>query len=287
MITICIAAYRYDAGPLLESLQGALRQGSESVRVLLADDSSGEPWTGVYDTLAQQFGIDILRPEENLGRVGIRNLLAQKAESDWLLFLDVDSVIPDSDFIRRYQEAAKQADVVAGGTLYTPDQEGAGSLRHRYGLAREMVSAAKRQQTPYARLALNNLLIQRETFFAAGGLDRAIQGYGHEDTLLGRQLERIGARILHIDNPVLHTGLEEDETFITKSEEAARNLARLYQAGKLGPEDARLIRTGLRVGQMGLGWMVRLVAGLYPTPSLRGLDLRKLAAFVAELGARP
>lgn len=283
MITVCIAAYRYDADPLLKSLQGALRLGGECIRVVLADDSSGEPWTGLYDTLAQQFGIEVVRPEENLGRVGIRNLLAEKAESDWLLFLDVDSVIPDLDFICRYKEAAKQADVVAGGTLYTTDQEGAGSLRHRYGLAREMVPATKRNQAPYARLALNNLFIRRQTFLDAGGLDTAIQGYGHEDTLLGRQLERIGAGILHIDNPVLHTGLEDDATFIAKSEEGARNLAQLYHAGKLGAQDARLISAGLTVKQLGLGWLVSLLAGLYPTPSLRGLDIRKLAAFVAEL----
>lgn len=283
MITICIAAYRYDAEPLLESLRGVL-QGSEGIRVLLGDDGSGEPWSGVYDTLAHQLGIEVVRPEVNLGRVGIRNLLAQKAESEWLLFMDVDSVIPDSDFIRRYRETTRQADVLAGGTLYTPDQEGAGSLRHRYGMAREMVPAAKRQQRPYARLALNNLLIRRGTFFAAGGLDTTIQGYGHEDTLLGRQLERIEARIRHINNPVIHTGLEDDARFIAKSEEGARNLARLHKAGKLGPQDARLISAGLRVKQLGLRWLVSLLAGLYPTPSLRGLDMRKLAAFVAELG---
>lgn len=283
MITICIAAYRYDAGPLLESLQGALRQGGEGIRVLLGEDGSEEPWTGAYDTLAQQYGIEVVRPEVNLGRVGIRNLLAQKAESEWLLFLDVDSVIPDSDFIRRYHQAARQADVVAGGTLYTPDQEGEGSLRHRYGRSREMVSAAKRKLAPYVRLALNNLFIRRQTFLDAGGLDTGIKGYGHEDTLLGRQLERIGARILHIDNPVLHTGLEDDTRFIAKSEEGARNLARLYKAGKLGPQDARLISAGLWVKQLGLGWLVSLLAGLYPTPSLRGLDMRKLAAFAAEL----
>lgn len=283
MITICIAAYRYDAGPLLESLQEARRQAGAEVRVVLGDDGSGEAWTEAYQTLGQRYDAEVIQAATNLGRVGIRNLLARQAETEWLLFLDVDSVIPDSDFIRRYQKASSQADVVAGGTLYTPEQEGAGSLRHRYGMGREMVPASLRQEHPYARLALNNLLIRREAFFSAGGLDTGIQGYGHEDTLLGRQLERIRARILHIDNPVLHTGLEDDARFIAKSEEGARNLARLYKAGKLGVIDARLIRAGLRVRRIGLGWLARLVSGLYPTPSLRGLDMRKLAAFVAEL----
>lgn len=262
----------------------ALKRTRAPVQVVLADDGSGPPWTAAYEEQVQAYGLRLLQPEANLGRVGIRNYMAERAETEWLLFLDVDSQIPDADFLRRYVEASGEADVVAGGTAYTAEQPGAGSLRHRYGMARERVHAAVRRTAPYARLALNNLLIRRSTFWAAGGLDAAVQGYGHEDTLLGKQLERLGARIVHIDNPVVHTGLEEDAVFLRKSEEAARNLARLYRAEKLTRQEARLIDAALHLRRWGLGWMPGIAGHLFPDSTLTGLDLRKLAAFLDERG---
>jgi len=283
-LTVCIAAYQYPARPLLDSLLPAMSQYQGPVHVLVGDDASGPPWKGEYDFLPLDYpNLHLVRPGSNLGRVGIRNKLAHEVRTEWILFLDVDSEIPTPDFLKRYGDAAIDADLVAGGTLYTADQLGAGSLRHRYGLAKEMVSAKNREQNPFSRLTLNNLFCKTETFFAAGGLDRAITMYGHEDTLLGKKLERIGARIRHIDNPVIHTGLEADDVFLEKSEEAARGLARIYKAGKLTRKDARLIAASERVRTFGLGWMVRLLALLWPAQTLVGLDIRKLNAFQEQL----
>ena len=282
-ITICIAAYRYDARPLLDSLSPSLAHSQASVRILLGDDASGQPWIGEYDLIPSSFPVRIVRPSHNLGRVGIRNLLAATVDTEWLLFLDVDSQIPDANFLIRYVQASNEADAIAGGTLYTPDQPSAGSLRHRYGLARELTTATNRNRHPYARLALNNLLIRKTVFLAAGSLDASITGYGHEDTVLGISLKRIGARILHIDNPVLHTGLEDEAVFITKSEEAARGLARLYKGGKLGREDARLIAVAERLKSWHIGWLPQLATAFFPRSSLYGLDIRKLSAFLNEL----
>jgi hypothetical protein len=88
--------------------------------------------------------------------------------------------------------------------------------------------------------------------------------------------------LVHINNPVIHTGLESDEIFLEKSEEAARGLARIYKAGKLSPEDARLIAVAQRILQLRMGWAVQL-ALVWPAQTLLGLDLRKLRAFVDQL----
>ncbi len=280
-ITICIAAYRFAAEPLLASLAPALEACPLPCTVLLADDASGGAFTAAYDTLPAQFSfVRVVRPPHNLGRAAVRNWMAQQAETDWLLFVDVDSEVPSPTFLSDYVAAAEGADAIAGGTAYTDTQPGAGNLRHRYGLAREAVPATTRQQRPYARLALNNLFIRRASFWRAGGLDATLTTYGHEDTLLGKGLEQMGARIVHIDNPVVHTGLEDDATFLTKSEEAARSLARLCRAGKLGPADARLIAAGQKLTQLGLGWAHPIIRLVGSRQTLRGLDLHKLAAFL-------
>jgi hypothetical protein len=283
-LTICIAAYQYPARPLLDSLYEALPGYSAPVTVLVGNDGSGQPWESEYAFLPADYSqLRLVQAAQNLGRVGIRNKLAHEATTEWLLFIDVDSEIGDAEYLAKYERAGQEADIVVGGTRYTLDQIGAGSLRHRYGLAKEMVPAAKRALAPYSQLTLNNLYIRRATFFAAGGLDRAITTYGHEDTLLGKKLERIAARIVHIDNAVIHTGLEADEVFIQKSEEAARGLARIYQAGKLAPSDARLIAAANMVARFGGRWVVQVGLLLFPSYTLVGLDLLKLNAYLGQM----
>jgi hypothetical protein len=283
-LTICIAAFQYPARPLLDSLLPCLSRYPGPFHILVGDDASGPPWKGEYDFLPLDYPhLHLVRPSSNLGRVGIRNRLAHEATTEWILFLDVDSEVPNANFLENYAKASEGVDLVAGGTLYTPDQLGAGSLRHRYGLAKEMVPASEREQSPFSRLTLNNLLCRREAFFAAGGLDRAITTYGHEDTLLGKKLQRTGAKIRHIDNPVIHTGLESDEVFLEKSEEAARGLARIYKAGKLTRQDAKLIEASELIQSFRLGWAVRLLAFVWPAQTLVGLDIRKLNAFSEQL----
>ena len=283
-LTICIAAYQYPARPLLDSLYPTLPYYSKPVTILLGDDGSGQAWANEYAYLPTDYpNLRLIRTDVNLGRVGIRNKLAHEARTEWILFIDVDSEIPQKGYLEVYEKASTGADIVVGGTLYTQDQIGAGSLRHRYGLAREMITALERARHPYSQLTLNNLFIRRETFFAAGALDRAITTYGHEDTLLGKKLERLAAPIAHIKNPVIHTGLEADEVFIQKSEEAARGLARIYAAGKLTKYDSRLIRVGNIFHTWKLGWLARFVGQFFPIYSLTGLDLRKLLAYLDQL----
>jgi GT2 family glycosyltransferase len=285
-LTICIASYQYDVAPLLQDFATAISLCPADIPIflLVGDDASGDPFSPSLDALALGYpNLSILRPQKNLGRVGIRNLLASEVLTPWLLFIDADSRLTSASFIVSYLNAISPAvDVLAGGTAYAPFQKPP-LLREIYGKAREVAPATLRAKAPYSRLALNNLLIRKETFDRAGGLDAAITGYGHEDTLLGKQLERIHASIQHVDNPVIHAGLEADAHFILKSKEAARGLARLYHQGKLSPSDAKLIRVGILALSLPISGLLRFLAALLPKKNLLGLDLIKLAAFRQEL----
>src|SRR5690606_8347201 len=58
---------------------------------------------------------------ENIGRSKIRNLLAEKAQYNWLLFMDADTFPTNLKFISNYLEGIpKGASVIYGGTKY-PD----------------------------------------------------------------------------------------------------------------------------------------------------------------------
>ena len=72
--------------------------------------------------------------------------------------------------------------------------------------------------------------MNREAFLAVR-FDGSCQGYGHEDTLFGAELQRRAIPILHIDTPLQHDGLEPNDVYLAKTREALTNLYR--QADRL------------------------------------------------------
>jgi len=53
---------------------------------------------------------------------------------------------------------------------------------------------------------------------------RNIIGYGHEDTLFGIRLKENSVLVKHINNPVVHIGLEDFDEYFEKTLEGLRNL---------------------------------------------------------------
>lgn len=62
-------------------------------------------------------------------------------------------------------------------------------------------------------------------------IPEVIQGYGHEDTLFSSLLEKAEIPIKHIDNPVVHLGLENNQRFLEKGAQAIQNLVLLAEKG--------------------------------------------------------
>jgi len=58
--------------------------------------------------------------------------------------------------------------------------------------------------------------------------------YGHEDTLFGLHLSMNGHQITHIDNLLIHNGIENNREFMDKSLKAVENLYRLLSHEKYG-----------------------------------------------------
>ena len=54
-----------------------------------------------------------------------------------------------------------------------------------------------------------------------------LYGYGNEDTLFGLELLGHGIIIRHIDNPLIHSGLENAGDFLEKTETGIENLHRI------------------------------------------------------------
>lgn len=212
-------------GALLGQL--SLMEDDFNWEIRIYDDGSPaeESWP-LLDDLLEHPRLVYKRLPENLGRAKIRNLLAQEAAYDNLLFLDADGDIP-AGFIAAYQPWMGRNVVVCGGRCYderaiSPDR----MLHWIYGDARESAKAKKRNQAPYEGFQTNNFLAPR-SLLLQHPFEEDAQGYGHEDTLWGWQLEALGQEIVHIDNAVAHRGLESATVFLEKQEAAVGNLRRL------------------------------------------------------------
>ena len=87
--------------------------------------------------------------------------------------------------------------------------------------------AAERNKHPHAGFSTFNVLIEKSVFSKIR-FNEELKQYGHEDTLLGYQLKKAGIDILHIDNGLMHEGLESNRDFLNKTKLGIENLSKLY-----------------------------------------------------------
>jgi len=150
-----------------------------------------------------------------------------------LVFMDCDSEIVSNSFAKSYVNAIGKAEIIYGGTAYQKGRPEKIRLLHwKYGRSVESQSLKKRLQNPFMSFRSNNFMIARWVF-VKHLFDTTIDGYGYEDNVFAEGLKEAKYNIWHIDNPLLHDGLETNEAFLNKTNQALDNLAKLYQEKKL------------------------------------------------------
>lgn len=273
-LSILIPVYNRDVRPLVEALHRQCSMSGVAFEIRCLDDASHDAWHQLNVQLADLEGVFYVRSSSNLGRSMVRNRLAEAATGDRLLFLDCDVGLPDEAFIERYLTCNTEWAVVCGGVKYTdePPADPTVFFRWYYGRKREQQTAAERRSQPWHAFKSANFLIDRQTFLQIGFDDRLIR-YGHEDTLFGLELQRRNIAVEHIDNPVLHLGLEPFEVFLKKTGMAVDNLFLLRKLGK--PVDTSLTKTYDRIVRWGLCKPVELLFALFRPLMLANLRSRR------------
>ena len=279
MLSILIPVYRWDVRPLVRALYAQARATGEAFELLVYDDASGDATAAQLRELGKPAEVRVKVMPENVGRARLRNRLATDARGDWLLFMDADAGVPPTDFLANYLSARNGADVLCGGTAYapTPPADPAYYLRWHYGRRREQRSARVRAAAPYASFSTFNFMIRR-TIFAQIRFDERLRTYGHEDTIFGWQLAQRKIPIAHLDNPLLHLGIDNNKVFMRKCQRSISNLKLLKQY--YPTFDTRLLRAHRR-----LAWALPVFRSLEktihthllgPAPQLHLFDLWKL-----------
>ena len=227
MISVLIPTFNTDVSPLVDFLLGQNDFSSFKMEIIIWDDASNIASFCQWENE----NISFFKSPVNMGRSITRELLAEKAKYPYLLFLDADVFPVSTLFLAKYLEHASEDSILVGGIKYESKKpESKRYFRWFYGKAREEISVENRLKNPYDHFMTGNFLVPKSIFLQFP-LHDVITCYGHEDTLLGYKFQQAGIPIKHIDNPVFHLGLEENEVFFAKSKEAVSSLLRLKQLG--------------------------------------------------------
>ncbi len=289
MLSICIPVYNFDVRELVASLHRQAKKTGIPFEILLADDFSDEQFRTFNQECMQFDGVNIVQQQQNQGRSRTRNLLARQAKYPWLLFLDCDSSCSDDKFIERYLLHKESNSVICGGTIYPTEPPAPEKYLHWYfGTHREAVPALKRQKNPDHSFTTHNFMAPSWVFEKIQFHDQ-LMGYGHEDTLFGLDLADYNIKVVHIENPLFHDGLQNTQVFLIKSREATQSLLKVLKITKNKKglrKKVKLLRARHLLTQTGtcklFGWIYRFLEPLIirnltgKKPSLFFLDLFKL-----------
>lgn len=288
MLSILIPTYNYNITQLVNDLHLQAVQSCADVEIIVMEDGSTLFLEENKKNEKLKF-CKYIALKENIGRSAIRNKLADSAKYKHLLFIDCDAELNNLNFIQRYLAFCKDSCVVVGGTAYDEKENNPDfSLRLKYGRKREAKMAQERLQSSHlSHFSTFNFLITKNIFNQIR-FDETVRGYGHEDTLFGHGIAELGCEVHHIDNSLIHKGLDDNITFILKTENGTKNLYLMYKTGKYPflSNQSKLLKSFLRIEKKGLN---NIFASAFPllqkylyikmcakNPSLRVFDLYKL-----------
>lgn len=292
MISILIPVFNYDINELIVALSNQAGKLGQESEIIVIDDGSQSSYRNLNAAIASLPFVQYIESEKNNGRVRIRQMLADKASFEWLLFLDCDSQILSDHYLEIYvQRIRDSVQIMSGGRVYSREKptDCRFTLHWKYGTYREKTTYNSKNHTN--RFMTNNFLI-RKSIFVKFHFTPDWGGYGYEDTWIGIQLEAMNIAVSHIDNPVLHNGLQESLEFLSKSREALKNLKKLSQVVpvKILAKHVKLYLYYYRLKYLGLLWLLRFIYSMTHTgieknihscnPSLFKFDLWRLNYFL-------
>lgn len=292
MLSVLIPVYNFDIRLLVSDLHKHLTEASIDFEILCFDDGSEEKFNIINQNIAIESRITFYKSPVNIGRASIRNALAKAAKYPYLLFMDCDSKVIYKNYIQNYITRLQKDTLLYGGRSYAPTPPNRPELHFHwlYGIRREQIPAQIRQQKPYHSFMTNNFLIPK-IIFEKIQFDERLKQYGHEDTLFGMELKKQRIKIIHLNNPLEHIGLEDVNAFLQKTEQGIQNLA--FLAKEQPQLETRLLKTYRTLEKMRLtGILYLLLEIIQPfilqqlksrTPNLRWFDLYKLQLLIKAI----
>lgn len=266
-LSVLIPFFKDDASGLISDL--AEQNCSEPFEVILVDDGSRQK--DLTDRLQaliadSPIGVCLISLVENEGRASARNHLQRAARSDWLLFLDADMRPAGSNFLQSYLEeiSRNEADIIFGGfTVESHSQDKDGALHRALSAVSDCLPLSERQAAGPQYVASSNLCL-RKSVIEKNPFDKGFIGWGWEDSEWAARVSQ-NYKLIHIDNPALHLGLESADTLLQRFRTSGANYVRFTQKHPELAKTLALYRLskilkkipGQKLGRPLLKWLVK------------------------------
>ena len=245
MLSILIPTYNYNIAPLVNELQEQCNLIPELQYEVIVYDDGSDLFHSENSQINKLLNCSYTILEKNIGRSAIRNLLAKNASFENLIFLDADVRIISENFIATYLNHIKNNpdyEVVYGGIVYQKEQPNNNQLlRWTYGNDREALNASERQKNPYLAFLTLNFLIKKNVFTKVS-FNENIPNLRYEDLLFSHDLMLEKINIAHINNQVVHNGIETSEVFLEKTNSSLHGLKYLLDNKNIDYNYARISR---------------------------------------------
>jgi glycosyltransferase involved in cell wall biosynthesis len=282
-LSILIPTYNYNVLPLVTSLHHQAQALNIEYEIRVYDDHSSQPDVA-NEAINELSSCTFTVLDRNIGRSAIRNKLASDAVYSKLLFLDADTAIIREDFIRQYLNTiSEETEIIYGGITYQPDPPPDEEiLRWKYGNEREALSVTERNKDPHLRFLTLNFLIAKRVF-EGHRFNEEIPNLRHEDTLFALDSKKKGIKVQHIDNPVMHLGLESSEVFLRKSMESVEALFQFVSEGLIAAEETALSKKAISLKNQGLSSMVLRFYNVFRKKMKKNLLSKNPSLFIFDL----
>lgn len=260
MISILIPVFNYDISILVEDLLAQCVYSKIDYEIICFDDASDPFYSEINQILKKNANVTYHISTANVGRIKARQTLATLANYNWLLFLDADVKITSDNFLQNYLDFLNDNfDAIFGGFIYSENKpHNKFMLRWKYGKNNESIPAKTRNLNPYKVVISANYMIKKEVFDDVYGIID-YNGYGY-DNYFGGLLKQNNIRVLHLDNGVLHLGLEESYKFLSKKKKAANSLLEIYMHNIMPLHNNTLLKTYIKIKKLGFS---KLFSGFY------------------------
>lgn len=262
MLSILIPIYNFHCTDLIESLHQQGKNARIPFEIICLDDGSKAEFNNSNRLLERLEYCHYHENRNNLGRSKSRNKLATLAQYDNILFIDCDSKLTTNSYIRIYADVIDGSSVIYGGRIYTSKKPVFNQkwMHWKYGTERESRNIEMRKRNPYLWFHSNNFILPKDLFLSFK-FDESLTKYGYEDSLLSSKFKQANIPIIHVDNPVVHLDIMNNDQFLEKAQLALQNLHTLLQNNPKLP--VRLAKSYKTARIMGLSHPIKFIYKKY------------------------
>lgn len=270
MISVLIPVFNYDVTSLVNAVHAQLTASNIAFEIICLDDNSEKAISDKNKVIATLSNVKYLPSDINNGIAITRQKLVKNAAFDWVILLDADTRI-NNTFISNYLEQINAGyDFIFGGFDYENSPPTKDSLlRWKYGKKCEAILAEVRNENPYKVTIAANLLAKKEVYLNLG-LDAIGNNYAM-DYYFGSLLKSTKAKVLHINNQVIHLGIENSHSYLRKKEKAVNTLLRLYKQGELKQHANDLLKAFVFLKSIGLNYILAFLFKTFNTSMQKNL----------------